>query len=111
MIVKDYIKGRFAKFGLLSLDDADLLYISRKQDIDLEEVDTLYTIDALEIAIINFIPELLLCIDSVDEGGFKISKSNTKDCIMAYYNGKCVEYGIDNGLTALSGVTDASDRW
>lgn len=105
MTVKEYIKGRFAKFGLLELSEADLSLICRENNLNPNSEDTEYEVRVLEVAITKYIPELLLCVDSISESGFSISKANAIQAITTFYNSKCVQYGLRNDLNPKTTFT------
>lgn len=92
MEIKEYIRQRFGVFGI-QLSDADLLSISMEQG----EV-TQDNISRIEVAIVRYIPNLLLCPNSISESGFSMSwdKQGMKD----FYSIKCKEYGLEDLLNS-----------
>lgn len=95
MTVKEYISGKFRKFGI-QLSEADLLGMSLKANVDFGEEMSQDNITAVEVAMARFIPELLGCAASVSESGFSMSwdKQGIKD----YYAMLCRQYGLKDEL-------------
>jgi hypothetical protein len=92
MTVKDYIVGRFQPFGI-KLSEADLLDITQKGGTEI----TSDNMREIQIAIVKFIPSLLLHPQSVSESGFSITRAQGAD-IRAYYDYQCKELGLANRL-------------
>ena len=97
MEIKEYIRQRFGAFGI-QLSDADLLSISMEQG----EV-TQDNISRIEVAIVRYIPNLLLRPNSISESGFSMSwdKQGMKD----FYSIKCKEYGLEDLLNSKPKIT------
>jgi hypothetical protein len=97
MEIKEYIRQRFGAFGI-QLSDADLLSISMEQG----EV-TQDNISKIEVAIVRYIPNLLLRPNSISESGFSMSwdKQGMKD----FYSIKCKEYGLEDLLNSKPKIT------
>lgn len=97
MKVREFIRGRFQSFGI-KLSDFDL--------ISIWDEDTDYTPAVkhkVEVAIVRFIPELLLRPTSISESGFSMSwdAKGIKD----YYSLKCKELGLDDKLSSKPKIT------
>ena len=92
MKVADYIKQKFQTFGI-QLSEADLLDISLGLDAELTEDNK----TRVNVAIVKFIPNLLLRATSISESGFSMSWNiqGIKD----YYSLKCKEYGLVDELS------------
>lgn len=97
MEIKEYIRQRFGAFGI-QLSDADLVSISMEQG----EV-TQDNISKIEVAIVRYIPNLLLRPNSISESGFSMSwdKQGMKD----FYSIKCKEYGLEDLLNSKPKIT------
>lgn len=98
MIIGDYIKQKFQTFGI-QLSEADLLDISLEADGELTEDNKL----KINVAIVKFIPNLLLRAQSISESGFSMSWNiqGIKD----YYSWACKEYGLMDELSNKPKVT------
>jgi hypothetical protein len=98
MITSDYIKQKFQTFGI-RLSEVDLLDISLGLD---EEVTTDNKLK-VDVAIVKFIPSLLLRAQSISESGFSMSWNiqGIKD----YYSWACKEYGLKDELSNKPKVT------
>lgn len=97
MKVRGFIKGRFQMFGI-RLSDVEL--------ISMWDEDTDYTSSIktkVEVAIVRFIPELLLRATSISESGFSMSWDIKG--IKEYYSLKCKELGLDDKLSTKPKVT------
>jgi len=103
MTVKDYIVGKFQSFGI-NISEADLLDITQEGGKEI----TSDSIREIQIAILKFIPSLLLRPQSISESGFSISRAQSDD-IRAYYDYQCKELGIENQLS--SSIIDATNLW
>lgn len=103
MIISDYIKKKFQPSGI-TLSEADLF------DIWPENIDAELTTvnkDSVEIAIAEFIPQLLLRPKSISEGGYSVSWD--VQAIKDYYSFLCKKYTLDDLIS--SSISDASDIW
>lgn len=96
MNVTEYIQQRFQTFGI-SVSEADLLDISLSADFSLEDEVTKDNYNALNIAIVRFIPVLMLRATSVGESGFSMSW-DTK-AMKDYYSFMCRKYGLKDELS------------
>ena len=105
MTVADYIKDKFQTFGI-TVSEADLYDICKPINIiyDIEDMEDLDTTDynRLMIAIVQFIPSLLLRANSksVSENGHSKSQSWDISGIKEYYAFLCKKYGLDDELNA-----------
>ena len=97
MEIKEYIRQRFGAFGI-QLSDADLLSISMEQGKVTQD-----NISRIEVAIVRYIPNLLLRPNSISESGFSMSwdKQGMKD----FYSIKCKEYGLEDLLNSKPKIT------
>lgn len=98
MKVADYIKQKFQTFGI-QLSEADLLDISLGLDVELTEDNK----TRVNVAIVEFIPNLLLRATSISESGFSMSWN--LQGIKDYYSLKCKEYGLVDELSNKPKVT------
>lgn len=92
MKVADYIKQKFQTFGI-QLSEADLLDISLGLDVELTEDNQ----TRVNVAIVKFIPNLLLRATSISESGFSMSWN--LQGIKDYYSLKCKQYGLVDELS------------
>lgn len=92
MRIGDYIKQKFQTFGI-RLSEAELLDISLESDSEVTEDNKL----KVNVAIVRFIPNLLLRAQSISESGFSMSWNiqGIKD----YYSWACKEYGLTDELS------------
>lgn len=88
MTIKDYITSKFQTFGI-QMSEADLL------DVWFNDQGNELTAEikpSVEIAMANFIPQLLLRPQSVSESGF--SMSFNPQSLKDYYSYLCSYYGL-----------------
>lgn len=111
MTVKEYISSKIRKFGIFKVSDSDLLDICEKTGMDADKQATEYTVREREIAFLNYVPEMLLFIDSINEKGFAVSRTDTINKVKAYYSFKCNELGVEDKLTQKTVIRNASNRW
>lgn len=95
MTSKEYISGRFQSFGI-QLSEADLLDMSLRSSIGLDDEVDGGTIDQVSVGIVRFIPTLLLRATSISESGFSMSWNI--DGIKSYYSMLCKQYGLEDEL-------------
>ncbi len=99
MTVNDYISGKFQSFGI-TLSDADLLdiQISSGESSDAEVSES--NITPVNVAVVRYIPTLLLRYKSksVSENGFSRSMSWDTQGIRDYYSMACKQYGLKDEL-------------
>ena len=101
MTVADYIKGKFQTFGI-NLSEADLLELSLSSGISGEDEMNQQNIGLVSVAMVGFIPSLLLRANSksVSENGHSKSQSWDISGIKEYYAFLCKKYGLDDELNA-----------
>ena len=101
MTVADYIKGKFQTFGI-TVSEADLLDISLSSGISGEDEMSQQNIGLVSVAMVGFIPSLLLRTNSksVSENGHSKSQSWDISGIKEYYAFLCRKYGLDDELNA-----------
>lgn len=102
MIIQEYIEQKFQTFGI-DLSGADILDISLSCNLPVDEEVTADNHSPVTVAIIKFIPNLLLRASSFSEN--KLSMSWDISGLKAFYSMKCKEYGIDDQLNENSTVT------
>ena len=95
MTISEYIEQKFQKFGI-ELSDADILDISLKSGINVNDNVTSDNHTPVTIAIVRFIPELLLRASSFTEN--KLSMTWDMKGLKAFYSMMCREYGLDDML-------------
>lgn len=111
MIVKEYLKEKICKFGIFTISEADLLDICEKSGLDSEKEVNNYSVIEREKALVSYVPELLLFIDTIDENGFRVSRSDTVNKVKLYYSLKCRELNLTNALSDKPVISDASNLW
>lgn len=111
MTIKEYFEDRLRKFGILSMSDSDLLDICDKMNLDADKDAKEYPVETRERAFVQYVPEFLLFVDSIDENGFRVSRNDVKDKILTYYSFKCNELGIEDTLNRKSKISNATNRW
>lgn len=101
MTVADYIKGKFQAFGI-TVSEADLLEMSLSSSISREEELSQQNIGRVSVAMVGFIPSLLLRANSksVSENGHSKSQSWDISGIKEYYAYLCRKYGLEDELNA-----------
>ena len=96
MTVNEFIKQKFQPFGV-QLSEADLFEICVSNSLEGGEEVTADNFRRVSIAIVQFIPSLLVNPTSVSEGGFSISRASSED-IKTYHSIQCKELGLKNPL-------------
>lgn len=98
MTISDYIKQKFQTFGI-QLSEADLLDVGGTGEGEVNEDNK----DRINVAIVKFIPSLLLRATSISESGFSMSWNiqGIKD----YYSWACKQYGLKDELSNKPKVT------
>ena len=101
MTVADYIKGKFQTFGI-TVSEADLLDMSLSSGISGEDEMSQQNIGLVSVAMVGFIPSILLraTSKSVSENGHSKSQSWDISGIKEYYAFLCRKYGLDDELNA-----------
>ena len=99
MTVNDYISQKFQTFGI-NLSEADLLEISLSSGISGEDEMNQQNIGLVSVAMVGFIPTLLLrtTSKSVSENGHSKSQSWDISGIKEYYAFLCKKYGLGDEL-------------
>lgn len=98
MTIQEYIEQKFQSFGI-DLSGADILDISLSSGLGAEEIVTGDNINPLTVAIVKFIPDLLLRYSSFSEGDLSMSWSDMEEKIKTWYSLRCSEYGIEDKLS------------
>lgn len=95
MTVNDYIQQKFQIFGI-QLSEADLLDMCLTSKISREDEMNEDCYDRVYVAIVKFIPSLLLRATSIGESGFSMSWNiqGIKD----YYSFLCKKHGLKDEL-------------
>ena len=102
MKARDYIKQKFQTFGI-NLSEADLLDMCLNSKISGEDEMNEECYGRVSVAIVKFIPSLLLRATSISESGFSMSWNiqGIKD----YYSWLCKQYGLKDELSNKPKVT------
>lgn len=104
MTVKEYIVQKFQSFGM-ELSEAEILDITLSSGVNQEENITGENIHPVTVAIVEFIPDLLLRPTSFSEGDLSMSWGDNEKRIKAWYSLRCEEYGIEDRFSNKSKVT------
>ena len=94
MLIADYIKSKLGKFGV-TIDDNELEALFLKNTIASDATYIIDSVDKIERALYEYIPELLV-VASVSEGGYGISYD--REGILDYYALLCHNLGLENKL-------------
>ena len=97
MTIQEYIEQKFQTFGI-ELSGADILDISLNNKLSKDAEITGDNINPVTVAIVKFIPDLLLRYSSFSEGDLSMSWADMKDKITAWYSLRCSEYGLEDKL-------------
>jgi hypothetical protein len=99
MTADSYIKQRFQSFGI-DLSEADLLDMKLSSKVSGDDEISEGNTRAVNIAIVQYIPSLMLRYNSksVSENGFSKSLSWDISGIKAYYSMMCKKYGLKDEL-------------
>lgn len=95
MTIKEYISAKFQTFGI-QLSEADLLDMSLNANKDLEDEVSKECIGSVSVAMVRFIPSLLLRATSISESGFSMSWN--LQGIKDFYSLLCRQYGLEDEL-------------
>ena len=95
MTVADYIRGKFQTFGI-TVSEADLLELSLSSGISGEDEMDQQNIGLVSVAMVGFIPSLLLRATSINENGFSVSWN--VEGIKQYYAFLCKKYGLKDDI-------------
>lgn len=96
MTATEYIKQKFQTFGI-NLSEAELLDLCLSTGVSQEDEVSDSNASRISVAMVKFIPSLLLRATSVSESGFSMSWNI--DGIKSYYAMMCKEYGLKNELS------------
>lgn len=102
MTIQEYIEEKFQTFGI-DLSGADILDISLSSGLSVEENVSKDNHTPITVAIVKYIPNLLLRASSFTEN--KLSMSWDIAGLKAFYSMKCAEYGLDDRLNDKPTVT------
>ena len=102
MTISEYIEQKFQTFGI-DLSGADILDISLNSGLSVDDNVVSDNHVAITIAIVQFIPNLLLRANSFTEN--KLSMSWDVDSLKDFYSMKCTEFGLDDMLNDKPTVT------
>ena len=102
MPVNEYISQKFQTFGI-QLSEAELLDMCLNSKISGEDEMNEDCYGRVSVAIVKFIPSLLLRATSISESGFSMSWNiqGIKD----YYSWLCKQYGLKDELSNKPKVT------
>ena len=116
MLVTDYIKKKFQSFGI-QMSEADLFDVWTAENED-DEISSENKED-VELAIVGFIPQLLIRPTSISEGDYKVdfNVQAMKDyyaflCNIARNTSLCLQYsfvGGSSGFTFIGSHTGCSN--
>lgn len=98
MTIKEYIEQKFQTFGI-ELSEADILDISLESGYEVDENITPDSRTPVIVAIVKFIPDLLLRFSSFSEGDLSMSWADMEEKIKTWYYLRCAEYGIEDKLS------------
>lgn len=98
MTIQEYIEQKFQSFGI-ELSGADILDISLSSGLGTEESVTGDNINPVTVAIVKFIPDLLLRYSSFSEGDLSMSWADMEARIKAWYSLRCSEYDLEDKLS------------
>lgn len=102
MKVREYISSKYQSYGI-NLSEADLLDMAQDAKVELSDEVTQSNSTPIKVAIVSFIPTLLLRATSINESGFSMSWNI--DGIKAYYSMMCKQLGIKDELDNKPKIT------
>ena len=102
MTIKEYITQKFQTFGI-ELSEADILDISLSNGLDAEQEVSAANHAPVTVAIVKYVPNLLLRASSFTEN--KLSMSWDINGLKVFYSMKCAEYGLEDNLSDKPTVT------
>ena len=102
MTASEFITQRFQTFGI-DLSEADILDICLNNGINADDAVSADNITPVSVALVRFIPNLLLRASSFSEN--ELSMSWNIEGIKDFYKMKCKEYGLDDLLTDKPKIT------
>lgn len=95
MKVREYISSKYQSFGI-NLSEADLLDMAQDAKVELSDEVTQSNNTPIKVAIVTYIPTLLLRATSINESGFSMSWNI--DGIKDYYSLMCKQLGLKDEL-------------
>lgn len=98
MTIQEHIEQRFQTFGI-ELSGADILDISLGSGYGVDEAVSPDNINPVTVAIVKFIPDLLLRYSSFSEGDLSMSWADMVEKIKTWYSLRCSEYGMEDKLS------------
>lgn len=104
MTIQEYIEQKFQTFGV-ELSEADILDISLSSGIGVNDTITNENRTPVIVAIVKFIPDLLLRYSSFSEGDLSLSWADREKNLKAWYSLRCAEYGIEDKFSDKPTVT------
>lgn len=104
MTIQEYIEQKFQTFGI-DLSGADILDISIESGLGIDENVTPDNHAPITVAIIKFIPDLLLSPTSFTENKLSMGWADVEKKIKAWYSLRCSEYGLEDKLSDKPTVT------
>ena len=93
--VKEYIAQKFQSFGI-TISEAELLDIAFSSGLSMEDEVTANNYNKVAVAVVKFVPTLLLRAQSISENGFSMSWD--LEALKTYYSCKCKEYGLEDKI-------------
>ncbi|MCH4242249.1 MAG: hypothetical protein LKF81_10185 [Prevotella sp.] len=106
MTANDYISQKFQSFGI-SLPEAELLDIQLSSGESADADVSKSNLTPINVAIVRYIPTLLLRYNShsVSENGFSRSMSWDTQGIRDYYSMACKQYGLKDELNQKARIS------
>lgn len=104
MSIREYIEQRFQTFGI-ELSEADILDISLSNGFDCNHEICSENHAPVTVAIIEWIPNLLLSPTSFTENKLSINWNEKETSIKNWYAVKCSEYGLEDKLSDKPTIT------
>lgn len=101
MTAVEFIQQRFQAFGI-QLSEADTLDVTLSSGIDGEEHINTDNHTPITVAMVKYIPTLLLRASSINENGFSMSWDINS--IKSYYSLMCQRYGLTDELNTTPKV-------
>lgn len=97
MTIQEYIEDEFKDFGI-ELSESKIRKIALKGGLNPDD-DAEDKIGQVEVAIIHFVPDLLLRHSSFSEGDLSMSWADMEAKIKAWYSLRCSEYELEDKLS------------
>lgn len=102
MTIREYITIKFQTFGI-NVSEADLVDMLNDADFTSSDEASGDALNVANIAMVLFIPHLLLRATSVSESGFSMTWN--LEGIKEFYSIMCKRYGLDNELSNKPTIT------